>query len=90
LRLQLTPVAEDDLGRIYIFNLRRSWRWAEHVEERLGQRMGDLPATPSVGRPVTYHDVKRLSVPDIQYVINYELAENVVRILRVRHTREIR
>jgi plasmid stabilization system protein ParE len=43
-----------------------------------------------VGRPLPEANVFRLSVPDIQYVIDYELAEDLVLIVRIRHTREIR
>ncbi len=79
------------MERIYDFNLERGKPWAEKVERRLDQRISDLLATPNIGRPVAASSgVKRLSVADIQYVIDYELAEDSVRILRGRHAREVR
>lgn len=91
MRLDVKLVARRDLERIYDFNLERGKPWAEKVERRLDQRISDLLVTPNIGRPVAASSgVKRLSVADIQYVIDYEVAGDSVRILRVRHTREIR
>lgn len=90
MRLVLTPVAENDLARIYDFNIQRTLRWAERVERRLGERMEALLRTPNTGRPLQERGVRRLSITDIQYVIDYEFDDEVLLILRIRHSREIR
>jgi plasmid stabilization system protein ParE len=63
--------------------------WAERVEGRLLQRAEGLTTSPHIGRPTAKPGVRRLSVPDIQYVMDYRVAGNTVRILRIYSTREI-
>ena len=89
MRLEIRATARADLARIYAFNAERSTNWAERVEGRLLQRAEALTTSPHVGRPTTEPGVRRLSVPDIQYVIDYRVAGGSVRILRIYSTREI-
>ena len=89
MRLEIRATARADLARIYAFNVERSVSWANRVEDRLLQRAEALTASPHVGRPTTEAGVRRLSVPDIQYVMDYRVAGNCVRILRIYSTREI-
>jgi plasmid stabilization system protein ParE len=88
-RLEIRATARADLARIYLFNAERSLNWARRVESRLLQRAEALTVAPHVGRPTAEPGVRRLSVPDIQYVIDYRIAESCVRILRIYNTREI-
>jgi plasmid stabilization system protein ParE len=88
-RLEIRATARADLARIYAFNAERSIHWAERVEGRLLQRAEALTASPNVGRPTAETGVRRLSVPDIQYVMDYRVAGHTVRILRIYSTREI-
>lgn len=90
MRVSLSPEAENDLARIGDFNLQRSWEWAWKVQHRLSDQMRALAATPQLGRPVRARKYKRFSVTDIQYVIDYEPIKGGIRILRVRHSREVR
>jgi plasmid stabilization system protein ParE len=89
-RLEFKSEAEDDLVRIFEFNIQRSERWAHWVEDRLLDRCEALLNTPRLGRRREHEVERRLSVTDIQYVIDYELAEDLVVIVRIRSTREIR
>jgi plasmid stabilization system protein ParE len=89
-RLKWREEALDDLDRIFEFNSDRSEPMAMKVERRLVERAQALARTPYLGRPVEGVAVRRLSVTDIQYVIDYELAEDVVVIVRVRSAREMR
>jgi plasmid stabilization system protein ParE len=82
--------AGDDLARIYEFNIDRSASWADKVEGTLLERAHGLGATPHAGRLITRAGTRRLSVPDIQYVIDYQLRETMIEVLRFQHTREIR
>ena len=89
MRVLVVEVAEQDLGRIYDFNLCRSIDWADKVERRLIERARALALNPHVGRLTTREGVRRLSVTDVQYVIDYRIAGDAVEILRFQSTREI-
>ena len=90
MRLEFKSEAEEDLARIFDFNSQRSDHLAHRIEDRILNRCEALRRTPYLGRPHPDPGVRRLSVTDIQYVIDYELADDLVVIMRVRHTREIR
>jgi plasmid stabilization system protein ParE len=89
-RLEIKAEAREDLSRIYAFNIQRSEQWAVRVESRLLERSEALLSSPNVGRPGKDPEVRQLSVPDIQYVIDYRTASDMIEILRFRSTREIR
>jgi plasmid stabilization system protein ParE len=89
-RFHLSAEAEADIERIYIFNIERSLDWAERVERRLLARIRALSQTPSVGRPYREEGTRRLSIADIQYVIDYRIMPGAIEILRVQSSREIR
>lgn len=90
MRLEFKSEAEEDLARIFEFNVQRSEPWAYRVEGRLLDRCETLLRTPRLGRALPEANAFRLSVTDIQYVIDYELADELVLIVRIRSTREIR
>jgi plasmid stabilization system protein ParE len=89
-RLEFKAEAEDDLARIFEFNMQRSERWAVRVEGRLLSRCEALVLTPNIGRWSAEERMRQLSVPDIQYVIEYQPLDDRVVIVRIRSTREIR
>jgi plasmid stabilization system protein ParE len=88
-RLELSPAAEADLQRIFEFNERLSLPWAEKVEDRIWARASSLIQTPFIGRPTDRPGVRRLSMPDIQYVLDYRIEADRIRMLRIYSTREI-
>ena len=90
MRCHLSAEAEADFERIYIFNIQRSLDWAERVERRLLARIRALAQTPSVGRPHREEGTRRLSIADIQYVIDYRVMPGAIEILRIQSSREIR
>lgn len=85
-----TEPASADLQRIFEFNLVRSFEWAERVDSRLRERGNGLSDFPFSGRPVGAPHLRALSLPDVQYVIDYRLDGDEVTVLRVQSTREIR
>jgi plasmid stabilization system protein ParE len=89
-RLTWADDALNDLERIFEFNSSRSESFARHVDQRLVERAQDLCANPRLGRPTRGRNRFRLSVTDIQYVIDYEPRAEAVLILRIMSTREIR
>jgi plasmid stabilization system protein ParE len=88
--LEFKSEAEEDLARIFEFNVQRSERWAHRVENRLLDRCETLLRTPHIGRMRERYGRWQLSVPDIQYVIDYQPFDDRVTIVRIRSTREIR
>jgi plasmid stabilization system protein ParE len=89
-RFYLSAEAEEDFLRIYRFNVERSLAWADRVERRLLERIWALESAPLSGRLHTRDGVRRVSVADIQYVIDYRIGTAAIEIMRIRHTREIR
>jgi plasmid stabilization system protein ParE len=89
-RLRWREEALDDLDRIFEFNAERSDALAMKVERRLTERALAVTMTPHLGRGLEGANAFRLSVTDIQYVIDYGLAEDVVVIVRIRSSREVR
>lgn len=90
MRLDWADDALDDLERIFDFNSSRSETFARRVDQRLVERAQDLSVNPHLGRPTRQRNRFRLSITDIQYVIDYEPGAGFIRIARIRHTREIR
>jgi plasmid stabilization system protein ParE len=88
--LELSPAAEADLERIFQSNVQRSLAWAEKVEARIWTRANSLVEAPAIGRRTIRQGVRRLSLPDIQYVMEYRAVRDRIRILRIYSTREIR
>lgn len=80
--------AEDDLLRVFEFNLGRNLDWAVRVDDRLWTGADMLARAPGMGRPVAGTDIRLLSLVDVQYVITYRIDGDRVRILGVRSTRE--
>jgi plasmid stabilization system protein ParE len=89
MRLTWRDEALDDLQRIFEFNAGRSEAHAVHVDRRLMERCHALLTTPHLGRRTNRQGVLRLSVTDIQYIIDYQPAEDRIRIVRIRSTREL-
>lgn len=90
MKLKWRSEALDDLQRIFSFNAARSEALAMRVERRLLERAQAVAETPQLGRATDREGIMRLSVTDIQYVIDYRLFEDRVSIARIRHTREIK
>ena len=90
MRVVWAEPARGDLARIFKFNLARSFEWADRVDTELRERALSLSDTPQRGRPLPRLTARALSLPDIQYVIEYRLDADAVTVLRVRSTREIR
>ena len=90
MKLELSPAAEADLERIFLFNIQRTLAWAEKVERHLKERAKTLLVTPHIGRATREPGVRRLSAPDIQYVLDYRCTKDRIRVLRIYSTREIR
>lgn len=90
MRLLWSFVAERDVDRLWRFLADRNTDLADRVEERIRTRAESLIAHPHQGRPIPGRGERELTVPDVQYVIVYTIADDAVRILRVWSTRQNR
>jgi len=80
--------ARADLVRIFEFNHERNEAYAARVNARLLARGQALGSAPFMGPPLGTLGLRKLSVPDIQYVIVYGVDHADVVIFRVHSTRE--
>ncbi|WP_375420079.1 type II toxin-antitoxin system RelE/ParE family toxin [uncultured Sphingomonas sp.] len=88
MRISWSRTARADQQRIWLFLAERSAAYADMAEARIESRVLSLAEFPRIGRLVAGTTVRRLSVAEFQYVIDYELADEGVRVLRIRSTRE--
>jgi plasmid stabilization system protein ParE len=82
--------AQADLARIFDFNLGWSETSAMRLDARLVERGEALGSSNFMSRLADEKDLRRLSVPDIQYVIFYRVTQDQVNIAHIYHTRENR
>ncbi len=59
---------------------------AESVYRGVVQAAERLPEFPALGRPGRHPETRELSVPDLPYLIVYEVSAEAVTILAVFHT----
>lgn len=59
---------------------------AENVYRGIVHSAEKLPEFPALGRPGRHPETRELSVPDLPYLIVYEVSAEVVTILAVFHT----
>lgn len=71
-----------------MFLAERDVRYADKVEAQLQTRVSILAQFPTLGRSVPGTPIRRLSLTDLQYVIDYEVADDHVLIARARSTRQ--
>jgi plasmid stabilization system protein ParE len=88
LRISWSRTARADQQRIWLFLAERSAAYADMAEARIELRVLGLAEFPRLGRLVAGTTIRRLSVAEFQCVIDYELADEGVRVLRIRSTRE--
>ena len=89
MKIIVTPQAEKDRHRIWMFQADRNIAYADRVNVRFEQRLVSLASLPRQGRPVR-GNMRQLAIPDIQLVLRYRIDEDAIRILRVWHSRENR
>ncbi|MES2441954.1 MAG: type II toxin-antitoxin system RelE/ParE family toxin [Pseudomonadota bacterium] len=89
MRIDWSERATLDLARIQAFNLSRSDAFAARVERRLFERVATLGRLPHQGLRIAGSNVRKLSIPDIQYVVTYRSMPDLIVIMGVRSTREV-
>lgn len=59
---------------------------AEKVYRGIIKSVGRLPEFPALDRPGRYPETRELSIPDLPYLVVYQVGEEAVTILAVFHT----
>lgn len=85
-RLVIAEPAARDLEGIVDFIAVDDPRAAERVYWSIVRVAEKLPAFSSLGRPGRHPETRELSVPDLPYLIVYEVGPAAVTILGVFHT----
>ena len=79
------PAARDLEAIIYYIALENPTA-AEDVYRGIVEAARKLPQFPALGRPGRHPETRELSVPNLPYLIVYEVGANAVTILAVFHT----
>ncbi|MGA0599154.1 type II toxin-antitoxin system RelE/ParE family toxin [Caulobacter sp. KR2-114] len=90
MRLRWSPSARRALASVRTFLAERDPAAARRVERRILERANFLARWPQAGRPSHVSGTRELSIPDIQYVIIYEVVGEDVLILMLWHSRQSR
>jgi toxin ParE1/3/4 len=85
-RLVIAEPAARDLEGIIDFIAVDDPRAAERVYRGIVRVAEKLPAFSALGRPGRHPETRELSVPDLPYLIVYEVGPHAVTILGVFHT----
>lgn len=90
MRLRWTTGALADLESHWQFLAERSVDHADRVEARINDRADALKRFPYLGRLDKRTGTRFLSIPDIQFLIDYRIDDDEVRILQVWSTKQDR
>jgi len=85
-RLVVAEPAARDLEEIVDYIAFDDPRAAERVYRAIVRVAEKLPAFSALGRPGRHPETRELSIPDLPYLIVYEVGPEAVTILAVFHT----
>ena len=85
-RLIIAEPAERDLEEIVDYIAFDDPRAAERVYRGIVRVAERLPAFPALGRPGRHPETRELSIPNLPYLIAYEVGPEAVTVLAVFHT----
>ncbi len=90
MKLRWSPSARHALASVRTFLAERDPAAARRVERRILERANFLARWPQAGRPSHVPGTRELSIPDIQYLIIYEIVGDEILILMLYHSRQLR
>ena len=85
-RLLIAEPAARDLESIVDYIAQDNPTAAENTFRAIVRAAEKLPAFPAMGRPGRHPETRELSIPDLPYMIVYEVSAEQVTILAVFHT----
>jgi toxin ParE1/3/4 len=89
LKIRWSDSSRLDLDRIYAFIAEDSPRSAADVEDRIFGAAEGLASFPNKGRPGRLDGTREMVVTPTPYLINYEVFDEHVSILRVVHGNQL-
>ena len=81
-------MSEADKERIWHFLSTRDPDYADRMEQRFEEQVALLSRFPGLGRSIGDTGLRKLSMPDTQYVVLYRIEDDVIRVMRIYSTRE--
>ena len=90
MKVRWSARATADVQRLWLFAADRDIGLAERLEDELRQRAELLAAFPNMGRRISDNGHREISLVNLQCILRYRLADDVILILRVHHARENR
>ena len=85
MRVRWTPSAVADLEEISDYLFERNPQAAISVLQRVDESVATLKLFPNMGRPGRKKDTRELVVPTSPYLLVYQVADEILHILRVLH-----
>jgi plasmid stabilization system protein ParE len=89
MNLIYAPGVRTEMQRIYLYIAQHNRTAANDVLARIEEFAGLLLDHPDMGRKIA-RGRRRLTVAPYPYLIYYEVADNTVRIIRIRHAARYR
>ncbi|MEF3696846.1 type II toxin-antitoxin system RelE/ParE family toxin [Desulfolutivibrio sp.] len=83
--IEWTVLAAGDLDGVMEYVGRDDWPTAERVGREIVAAVSRLAAFPGLGRPGRVEGTRELIVPDIPYIVVYEVRGDRVCVLRLLH-----
>ena len=90
MRIELSRSAERDLRELRAYIAADDPEAADRVAGRLVKAFLLIRSNPNIGRPSDRGKGRERSVPDLPYVIPYEVRSGVLYILRIYHTARLK
>lgn len=86
MRVRYTPRAQSDLDAIYTYLDQRAPAAALSVKELLERRIASLADFPLAAPATDEPNIREMTIVRYPYKVYYELAEDEVWVLHIRHT----
>ena len=86
--VQLSTRAKAEFNSALAFLLEESERAAEDLRQRIEAAVDSLKDLPNRGRPGHMAGTRELLVRKTPYVVVYLVEDQIVRVIRIRHTRQ--
>lgn len=86
MNIVFSPEAKLDLDEIFDFILKDRPTCAQDILDRIKEQIGCLRNHPHMGRPGRVPGTRELVLPNLPFIIPYQVKGDQLQILRVYHT----
>ncbi len=84
--LRFTKQARADIDAVYVYVAQNDPQAAQHVLDQIEHMIDHLPSHPEMGRKGRVKGTRELIIPNIPYLVAYELSGSFIDILAIIHT----